>query len=88
MFIISLTTPRRSSVERHTLAGRLFLICSEQMAEDLQQILSRPKGCDVLACCMELRGASDYVFGRVKPKNFDGEPARGHCRTHRGGLGP
>ncbi len=41
MFIISLTTPQTSSVGRHKLAGRLFLICLKQMAEDLQQISSR-----------------------------------------------
>jgi hypothetical protein len=35
--------------------------------------------------CTELRGASDDVFRQVKPKNFNGEPARQHCRTHRGG---
>jgi hypothetical protein len=38
--------------------------------------------------CTELCGASDDVFGRVKPKKFDGEPARRHFWTHRGGLGP
>ena len=38
--------------------------------------------------CTELRGASDDVFGRVKPNIFDGEPARRHRQTHRGGLGP
>jgi len=38
--------------------------------------------------CTELRGVADDDLGRVKPKKFDGEPARRHRRTHRGGLGP
>ena len=38
--------------------------------------------------CTELWGVADDDPGRVKPKKIDGEPARRHCRTHRGGLGP
>jgi hypothetical protein len=38
--------------------------------------------------CTELRGVSEDDPGRVKPKNFDGEPGWRHCWTHRGGLGP
>ncbi len=33
-------------------------------------------------------GWSADVFGWVKPKKFDGEPAHRHFWTHRGGLGP
>ncbi len=29
--------------------------------------------------CTELRGVSEDDPGRVKPKNFDGEPSRIHC---------
>ncbi len=31
--------------------------------------------------CTELRGVSEDDPGRVKPKNFDGEPSRIHCWT-------
>ena len=38
--------------------------------------------------CTELWGASNNVFGRVKPKKIDGESAWRHCWTHWSGLGP
>ncbi len=38
---------RRCRSGQHILAGRLFLTCYKQTAEDLQQILSRPKRCNV-----------------------------------------